>query len=621
MSRPARLLTGLACVLGVTASAATLRERTIQIEIRSDGSVLERTHLLVRLDAEEDLAAWSPYPVVLDEHRVLESFTAAVQRPGARREELDRRAFDTTEVAGGPGILHSSRSLRHVTFPFAPVGSILDIQHVVRERPYFPSGLVPIGGGEAVERLLVDVRGGGPSFRWRLDGEVPGVTVTPAPGGIAVASAGLAAFRPPPAAPGSAAFGAVLRYAWGAETGWPELGRWYADLIREVPRGAAAVRQAASAMRAGSNPSDRLAAALELARRRVRYVAVEVGIGGFKPSPPAVVLERAWGDCKDKAFLLVDLLAAQGIEAYPALIRADEDDRVDRTFASLNQFNHMIVAVPVSTLALGAKGSEGLPIAEGLLFVDPTQETGGLRWLDPATQEQDALVVRGAQSALVTTPVLPAQESREIDVEVAITPDGAASGSARLAVRGRAGAVLLASATTERPEATERRARQQLRDAVPAAELESPTCSRVESDVPSAELRARVRLTDLAPGASHGLVLPAPALTPPVAQLDGRRVPWVLAPGRLRLRWQVALPTGWCAPAHQNEGVENAAGRFRQTVVAQGRTVIVESETEIKRRWTSGKALVDLRDLALAEQRARKRRIFLDCGGSPPPVR
>lgn len=620
--RRVRVIAVLAFGVAAPASAATLRERSVQVEIRPDGSVIERTRLTVRLDAEEDLAAWSPYPVSLDEHRVIESFAAFIQRPGGRREELDRRAFDTMEVAGDPGVLHSSRSLRLVRFGFAPVGSLLEIQHVVRERPYFSSGLIPIGGGDATEHLLVEVRGGGASFRWRLDGEEAGLTITPAPGGLTVTATGLPALRPPASSPGSSSVGAVLRYAWGGETGWPEIGRWYADLIGGVPRGTAAVRQAAmSAAGGASSPGERLAAVLEFVRRQVRYVAVEVGIGGLRPSPPAVVLDRGWGDCKDKALLLVDLLAAQGIEAHPALIRADADDRMDRAFPSLDQFNHMIVAVPLSALALAAKAREGLPIAEGLLFVDPTQQTGALRWLHPAIQEQDALVIRGAQSALVATPALSAQEAREIDVEVLIAPDGGASGSVRIVLRGGAGASLLDSGATERPEATEARVRRHLHDAVPGADLESPAWSRVDTEVPGVELRARVGLTDLAPGASRGLVIPSPILTPPVAQLDGRRLPWVLAPGRLRLRWQVALPPGWCIPANQNQGVENAAGRFRQTVVAQGGTVVVEAEAEVKRRWVEGALLTDLRDLALAEQRARRTRIFLDCGKASPTGR
>ena len=46
-------------------------ERSIDVEIRPDGSVLERTHLRVRLDDPNDFARWSPYHVYLDDNREL----------------------------------------------------------------------------------------------------------------------------------------------------------------------------------------------------------------------------------------------------------------------------------------------------------------------------------------------------------------------------------------------------------------------------------------------------------------------------------------------------------------------------------------------------------------------
>ncbi len=109
----------------------------------------------------------------------------------------------------------------------------------------------------------------------------------------------------------------MLRYAWGDPASWEGVGRWVTGLLAQVPRHAEPVRRKAREIMAGlPGRRERLEALADFARRQVRYVAVEVGIGGYRPAPPQQVMERLWGDCKDKAFLLVDLLHEAGIEAY-----------------------------------------------------------------------------------------------------------------------------------------------------------------------------------------------------------------------------------------------------------------------------------------------------------------
>lgn len=93
-----------------------------------------------------------------------------------------------------------------------------------------------------------------------------------------------------------------------------------------------------------------------------------------------MVVSRAWGDCKDKSPLLVDLLREVDIEALPALILLADDRRIDPQFPSPNQFNHEIVAVPAGEVEV----TEEDPMAGGYLFLDPTQTRGGARWLHPA---------------------------------------------------------------------------------------------------------------------------------------------------------------------------------------------------------------------------------------------
>lgn len=575
----------------------------------------ERTRLRVRLDTDADLASWSPFPVYLDQHRTLESLSAAATRPDGKVLHVARRALDTVEHAGDYE-LHSSRKFRTVTFPEVPAGSVLALDYEVRERPYFPSGLVGLAWSEPTESLRVEVKGAGAGWRWRLDGKLAGLEVKETPGGVVVTGRNLPRISPPDYAPGSAADGAVLRYGWGDPQGWEGVGRWYDRLVSEVPRNAAAVRDKARELTAGKASRREKAEALAaFARRQVRYVAVEVGIGGYRPSSPQDVLQRRWGDCKDKAFLLIDLLREAGIEAWPVLIQAAETDRVDREFPSPNEFNHAIVAVSPEGLELG----EHAPVAGGYLFVDATQTYGGLEWLQPAAQDQDALVVRDGRGILVRTPVRHGQKLSRLAAEFAAD----LKGEARLELTGGSAAAFLDLLAAGRPEEVDRVVRQVFGSYFPAADLAEPRWTTRDTGLPTAALTMKVRLPAPSAGSEPGwpaLTVPGETGLPAASLLDGRVLPIVTAPHVREIAWAVALPGGACKPADgQDVKVENALGAFHQKVVYEpgepGR-VRLERRTELKRRWIEPADFAPLKEISLAEHRSGKRRLRGVCASS-----
>jgi transglutaminase-like putative cysteine protease len=612
------VLTGLVLAAAAPLPAATLLERSLDIEIRPDGSVAERTRLRVRLDTEKDLAAWSRFPIYLDQHRTLESLSATATRPDGRVLTVARRALDTVEHAA-ESELHSSRTFRIVTFPEVPVGSVFAVEHEVRERPYFPSGLVRLAWSEPTESLRVAVHGAGSGWRWRLDGRLAGLEVRETPDVVVVTGRNLPRIAPPDLAPDSADDGAILRYGWGEVRSWQDVGRWYDRLVSEVPRSSAAVRAKARELTAGRTaPREKAEALVAFARRQVRYVAVEVGIGGYRPSAPQAVLERRWGDCKDKAFLLVDLLREAGIEAWPALLRAGAGNRVDREFPAPNEFNHAIVAVSAEGLGLG----EEAPVAGGYLFLDATQTWGGLSWLQPAAQDQEALVIRGGQGILVRTPVRYGQELSRLSVDFRVDRTegdaGRLSGEARLDLTGEVGAALLDLVATGRPEEVDRALRLVLGRYFPGSEVGEPYLATRDTGVPAATLTAKVLLPAgaVAPGPGdwpaftvpRGNGLPAPSL------LDGRELPIVTSPYVSEILWGMELPGDACPPAQdQNVAVENDLGGYRQKVIFEPGRLRLERHTELRRRWIDPADFAPLKEISLAESRSGKRRLRGEC--------
>lgn len=96
-----------------------------------------------------------------------------------------------------------------------------------------------------------------------------------------------------------------------------------------------------------SAPEDRLIAALRLIQDEIRYVSLSMGAGSYVPRRPETVLASGFGDCKDKALLLVSTLRRLGIEADVALTDIDEGSALEHAVPALQAFDHVIVKAKI----------------------------------------------------------------------------------------------------------------------------------------------------------------------------------------------------------------------------------------------------------------------------------
>lgn len=134
---------------------------------------------------------------------------------------------------------------------------------------------------------------------------------------------------------------------------WKEVGQWYAGLAREKLDADDDVRTLAKKLVAGlTTDRAKVAAIYDYAAGQVRYVALELGIEGIRPRRAALTLARGWGDCKDKATLIVSMLREVGIDAELVLVRTGLRGGFDSSTASLAPFDHAIAYVPSLDLYL-----------------------------------------------------------------------------------------------------------------------------------------------------------------------------------------------------------------------------------------------------------------------------
>ena len=83
--------------------------------------------------------------------------------------------------------------------------------------------------------------------------------------------------------------------------------------------------------------------AIRFVQDEIRYLGIETGIHSHQPHQPEEVLKNRFGDCKDKSYLLVELLRKLGIEAWPAYVNTSNKGHVDDNVPSPFAFNHVIV--------------------------------------------------------------------------------------------------------------------------------------------------------------------------------------------------------------------------------------------------------------------------------------
>jgi transglutaminase-like putative cysteine protease len=160
---------------------------------------------------------------------------------------------------------------------------------------------------------------------------------------------------------------------------WDAFATWYRRLTRGSDEQDDAVKAKAQELAAGATSRiDKIRKAYEFVSA-LRYVAIEFGINGIRPRTPAIVLQNRYGDCKDKANLLVALLADMGIDGRFCLL--NRGSSTDVSFPSW-QFNHAIAYVPKAP-------QDGQPDD---LWLDTTDSTAPFPTLSPGDIGRSALV-------------------------------------------------------------------------------------------------------------------------------------------------------------------------------------------------------------------------------------
>lgn len=96
------------------------------------------------------------------------------------------------------------------------------------------------------------------------------------------------------------------------------------------------------------NEEEKIVILYKYIQDNMRYVSIQLGVGGWRAFDAAYVEKNKYGDCKALTWFMKSMLSEVGIESYPALVLASNEYGASShpEDFSLPQFNHVILNVP-----------------------------------------------------------------------------------------------------------------------------------------------------------------------------------------------------------------------------------------------------------------------------------
>lgn len=206
----------------------------------------------------------------------------------------------------------------------------------------------------------------------------------------------------------------------GNLSSWADFGRFYYQLAKTQSDLSPQRQQEIQAMTAGlKTDREKIDSLYRYMQQNMRYVSIQLGIGGWKPLAASFVDSKKYGDCKALTNYMQAMLKAVNIPSYQVLVRAGKNEAgADQAFPN-NRFNHVILMVPQ---------------ARDTVWLECTSTTNIPGQLGTFTENRKALLVKEEGSYLQDTPPSTAlANSLEVNTEVELHPDGSAAAVISLA--------------------------------------------------------------------------------------------------------------------------------------------------------------------------------------------
>ncbi len=215
---------------------------------------------------------------------------------------------------------------------------------------------------------------------------------------------------------------------------WNDMGKWYGNLVSgRVPASPEIKQEVATLTASKTTQLQKMQALAQFVQHDIRYVAIELGIGGFQPHAASEVFSHRYGDCKDKATLMRSMLQEIGVESYFVVINGQRGV-ITRDMPAHDGFNHVITAIklPDGVVSTSLVATMQHPKLGKILFFDPTDDLMPFGQIRGELQDNYALFVTPDGGELVELPQQPAaMNSIQRTATLTLDPSGTLHGDVK----------------------------------------------------------------------------------------------------------------------------------------------------------------------------------------------
>ena len=190
---------------------------------------------------------------------------------------------------------------------------------------------------------------------------------------------------------------------------WADMGKWETNLTQGRRDPSPELKQKVAELTANvPDTLSRMRALANFVQRDVRYVAIELGIGGFQPHLARDTYFHRYGDCKDKATLMSAMLKEIGVDSYYLSINTTRGAVTAKTPPNMYWFNHEILGIklPDDVKDSSLVATYQHPTLGRVLIFDPTDELTPFGQLRGELQANYGLLVTPDGGDLVKSPQL-----------------------------------------------------------------------------------------------------------------------------------------------------------------------------------------------------------------------
>ncbi len=203
-----------------------------------------------------------------------------------------------------------------------------------------------------------------------------------------------------------------LKGVLGTGKTWSSFGSWMDNQLLKgtADLTPATISEINSLVSADMNDIEKARVVYQFLQDKVRYISVQIGIGGWKPMLASEVDRLSYGDCKALTNYTKALLGAVGVPSYYTVLYAGNSERDFTNDLVAMQGNHAILAVPNG---------------DDFVWLECTSQDIPFGHVPNANDDRDVLVITENGGKIVHTTRYEAEDNHQLnEAEVVISDRG-----------------------------------------------------------------------------------------------------------------------------------------------------------------------------------------------------